>query len=70
MTTARNVMIAAIPYAAKTSVRYRFMWYILKVDVIGFIVDFLNQDTKLSDFFEKTETYIKLPVLSAIQISG
>ena len=51
MTTARNVMIAAIPYAAKTSVRYRFMWYILKVDVIGFIVDFLNQDTKLSDFF-------------------
>ena len=46
MTTARNVMIAAIPYAAKTSVRYRFMWYILKVDVIGFIVDFLNQDTK------------------------
>ena len=69
-------MIAAIPYAAKTSVRYRFMWYILKVDFIGFIVDFLNhQDTKvlllvLSDFFEKMKTYIKLPVLSEIQISG
>ena len=71
MITAENVMNAAIPYPAKSSVRYLFMWCILKVDVIGFIVDFLNhQDTKLSQSFVLRKRKLILSYLSFLRSSS